>query len=87
MTNPHPLVVYALYLLNSLRPKAQYLSVIGSYGWSSSVVQTIASMTGALKAEMIEPVLIKGLPGPEDLVLVDKLAETIATRHAEAGLV
>ena len=86
MKNPHPSVVYALYLLNSLRPKVQYLSVIGSYGWSSSVVQTIASMTGGLKAEMIEPVLIKGLPGPEDLMLVDKLAETIASKHAEAGL-
>ncbi|MCK4630202.1 MAG: FprA family A-type flavoprotein, partial [Bacteroidales bacterium] len=32
LTGPHPNVVYATYLANALRPKAKFLSIIGSYG-------------------------------------------------------
>ncbi len=86
LTNPHPAVVSAVYLANALRPKARFLSVLASYGWASNAIATIASMTSGLKAETIEPVLVRGLPTHEDLLLVDRLAETIAAKHAEAGL-
>ena len=86
-TNPHPVMMSALYLVGALRPKARFLSLVASYGWASNVVETVTSLTAGLKAEMIEPVLIKGLPGPDDLSKVDGLAAAIAAKHADAGLV
>jgi flavorubredoxin len=86
-TNPHPVMMSALYLVGALRPKARFLSLVASYGWASNVVETVTSLTGSLKTEVIEPVLIKGLPGPDDLSKVEELAAAIATKHAEAGLV
>lgn len=85
-TKPHPAMMSALYLATALRPKARFLSLVGSYGWASNVVETVASLTGGLKAEMIEPVLVKGHPRPDDLALVDELAATIAAKHSAAGL-
>jgi flavorubredoxin len=86
LTNPHPAVMSALYLVNVLRPKTKFLSVVASYGWASNAIETIASMMSGLKAETVEPVLVRGLPCPDDLLLVDRLAESIAAKHAEAGL-
>jgi flavorubredoxin len=87
MTNPHPAMMSALSLAAALRPKARFLSVLASYGWASNVVETVTSLTAGLKAEIIPPVLVKGLPGADDLGRVDELATAIAAKHAEAGLV
>jgi flavorubredoxin len=86
-TNPHPMMMSTLYLVGALRPKARFLSIVASYGWASKVVETVTALTAGLKAEVIEPVLVKGLPGPEDLSRVDELAAAVAAKHAEAGLV
>jgi len=86
-TNPHPVMMSTLYLVGALRPKARFLSIVASYGWASKVVETVTALTAGLKAEVIEPVLVKGLPGPEDLRKVDELAAAVAAKHAEAGLV
>ena len=86
-TNPHPAMMSALYLATALRPKVRFLSLVATYGWASKVVETVTSLTAGLKAEMIAPVLIKGLPRPEDLTLIDELAATIAAKHSAAGLV
>ncbi|MCL5734208.1 MAG: FprA family A-type flavoprotein [Actinobacteria bacterium] len=86
MLQPHPVVMSAINLVGVLRPNVKFLSVMVSYGWSSKAVETIASMTAGLKAEIIEPVVVKGLPGPDELALVDALADAIAAKHAEAGL-
>jgi flavorubredoxin len=87
MTHPHPLMVSALYLANELKPKVRFLSAMVTYGWATSAVERIADLTSGLKAELIEPVMVKGLPTAEELEKVDALAEAIAARHAEAGLV
>jgi len=79
-------MVSALYLVNSLRPPLKHLSLIVSYGWATNAVDTAATLTGALKAELIPPVVVKGLPTQEDLKLVDALAAAIATRHKDLGL-
>jgi hypothetical protein len=50
-------------------------------------VEHIGTLTSGLKAELIEPVVIKGLPTEEDLLKVDALADAIAAKHAEVGLV
>jgi flavorubredoxin len=82
---PHPNVVYGAYLANALRPKAKFLSIIGSYGWGGKTVEILAGMIPNLKVEVIEPVLAKGLPSEADLKALEKLAETIAAKHKEQG--
>ena len=86
MTGPHPAMVSALYLANALRPKAKFLSVVGTFGWASNMLEVVKSLTSGMKAEFIEPVVVKGAPRQEDLEKVDALAAAIAAKHAEAGL-
>jgi len=86
MTNPHPLMVSALYLANALKPKVRFLSAMVTYGWATSAMERMADLTAGLKAELIEPVIIKGCPTAEDLLKVDVLAEAIAAKHRDAGL-
>ncbi|MFZ5868628.1 MAG: FprA family A-type flavoprotein [Thermodesulfobacteriota bacterium] len=81
----HPLAGYAAFLANILRPKAKFASIIGSYGWSTKVVEQIASLIPNLKVEVLEPVLCKGYPSDEVLSSLDRLAATIADKHAEHG--
>lgn len=86
LTGAHPKAVYAAFLANALRPKAKFGSIIGSYGWASRAVDQIAGLISNLKLDLIEPVIIKGAPREEDLRSLDALADAIADKHREAGL-
>lgn len=86
LAGPHPLAVYGTFLANALRPKAKFVSIIGSYGWGGKTVEILAGMIPNLKVEVLEPVLAKGLPSEKDFKALDKLAETIAQKHKEHGL-
>jgi flavorubredoxin len=86
LAGPHPYAAYGVFLANALRPKAKFLSIIGSYGWGGKTVETLAGMIPNLKVEVIEPVLAKGLPLEDDLKALENLAETIATKHNEHGM-
>ncbi len=86
LTGAHPSAVYAAYLANALRPKTRFVGLIGSYGWGTKVTDQMASLLEGLKAEVLEPVLVKGLPQEDDLEAMDELAEEIARRHSEIGL-
>jgi flavorubredoxin len=86
MTHAHPLMVSALYLATALKPKVRFLSALVTYGWATSAMEHMADLTAGLKAEVIEPVIIKGRPTAEDLLKVDGLADAIAGKHAQAGL-
>ncbi len=79
---PHPLIFYASHLANALRPKVRYASIIGSYGWASKAVEHIASLIPNLKVEVLDPVLCRGLPREPDFAALDRLASSIAQRHA-----
>lgn len=83
LTGPHPKAVYGAYLANALRPKVKFISVVGSYGWGGKAVETLAGMLTNIKAEILPPVLVKGLPTEEDLKKIDDLAAAIALRHKE----
>lgn len=87
LAGPHPLAAYAAFLANALRPAVKFLSIIGSYGWGGKTVETLAGMIPNLKVEVLEPVLCKGLPSQKDFIALDKLAESIAKKHAELNLV
>lgn len=80
LTGAHPSVVSAVYLINALRPKLKYFSIIGSYGWGGKMIDQITGMLSNLKAEQLEPVLIKGYPDIEDFELLKKLADEITKK-------
>ncbi len=87
LTGPHPNVVSAAYLANALRPKAEFLSIIGSYGWGGKMVENLAQMIPNLKVEIIDPVVIKGFPRDKDFNALDILASSIADKHKEHNLI
>ena len=86
LVGPHPNVVYAAYLANALRPKLKFASVIGSYGWGGKMIEQITGMLTNLKAEMLQPVLVKGYPREEDFKSLDRLADEILKKHKEQKL-
>jgi len=83
---PHPIVLDAVILANALRPKVRFASIIGSYGWAGKMADAIKGAMPNLKVELLPPVICKGLPKPSDLEAIDKLAEAIAAKHREIGL-
>ena len=81
---PHPKVAYAALLTNALRPKAEFVSVIGSFGWGGRLAETVQSLLSNLKVEFIPPVLVKGLPRVKDYSAIDALAESIHSRQTRS---
>jgi flavorubredoxin len=84
---PHPQVVYATYLTNMLKPKVRFASVIGSYGWGGKTVEVIEKMLDHVKVEVIEPVMVKGLPDETTFLALNRLADDILKRHRESNIV
>jgi flavorubredoxin len=87
LVGPHPNVAHAAFLANALRPRLQFVSIIGSYGWGSKAVEQLTGMIPNLKAEVLDPVICKGLPREEDFKALDNLASAIADKHKERGFV
>jgi flavorubredoxin len=83
LAGPHPLAAYGTLLANALRPKAKFLSIIGSYGWGGKTVETLAGLIPNLKVEVLDPVLCRGVPSESDFEALDRLADTIAQKHVE----
>ncbi len=86
LVGPHPAAAYAAMLTNAIRPKTRFFSIIGSFAWAGKMVEQLTGMLGNLKVEVIEPVVAKGLARDEDFDAVDKLADRIAAKHREIGL-
>jgi flavorubredoxin len=84
---PHPLVFYATYLANALRPKLKFASIIGSYGWSTKTVEQITGLIPNLKVEILSPVLCRGVPKQADFEALENLAATIDDKHKENHLI
>jgi flavorubredoxin len=82
-TGPHPNVVYATYLINALRPKLKYATVIGSYGWKNNIVENIKELMLNLKLEYLDPILCKGSPNQDIFNHLEKLADTIKEKHSQ----
>ena len=83
---PHPLAANAAYLANALRPKVRFASVIGSYGWANKIVETISGLIPNIKAEILPPVIAKGLPRDAEFKALDALADKIAEKHKALGV-
>jgi len=88
LAGPHPAVVYAIYLINALRPKTKFFSIISSYGWGGGkIADQIKGMLTNLKAELLKPVVINGYPKEEDFASLDRLADDILKKHQEIHII
>ncbi len=81
LTAAHPAIVYAAYLANALRPKTKFVSIISSYGWGCRLEEQLKGMLGNLKAELLDPVSVKGFPKKETFTALDQLADKIFQKH------
>jgi len=84
LAGPHPDIVSAAYLMNALRPKTRFVSVIGSYGWGGAIVsKKITELLTGLKTQLqfLDSVLVKGLPGEDAFKALDSLAKDIDTAN------
>jgi flavorubredoxin len=77
---PHPNIAYAAVVANAMRPKTRFYGLIGSYGWGTRVADTLDALTSNIKAERLDPVLVKGLPRDEDLARIDEFAKNLAEK-------
>jgi flavorubredoxin len=85
LAGPHPNIAHAAFLANALRPRLQFVSIIGSYGWGGRAVEQLTAMIPNVKVEVLPPVISKGFPTEEDFKALDTLAATIADKHKEYG--
>lgn len=83
LTGVHPLMAGAIYLVNALRPKTRYLALVGSYGWGGRFIDEIKEMTKNLKAEIFEPVVVKGLISDVNYEKLDNLVKEIIKKNKD----
>ena len=86
LAGPHPNAVYAAYIANALKPKAKVIGIMGSYGWGGRTVDILKANLGALKVELLDPLLIKGLPKEEDYEKIEEFAKKVMEKHKELGV-
>jgi flavorubredoxin len=80
-SGPHPVVIHAAHLVNALRPKLKYVSVVGSYGWNTRAAEQIMELITNVKVETLPPIMCRGIPHEKDFAALDQLAATIAEKH------
>ncbi len=86
LVGPHPSAAYAALIANALKPKTRFGAIVGSYGWGGKMVEQLTALTGNLKLEWLDPVMVKGKARAEDFASLEALAEAVAARHREAGI-
>lgn len=82
LNGPHPVAAAAAFTVNALNPRTKFAGLFGSYGWGAKALENPQALLPNLQAEWLPPVLCKGLPRPADLEALDRLAETVAAKHA-----
>ncbi len=86
LAGAHPLILLAAGIAGALKPTIRNVAVIGSYGWGGKSVEAVTAALGKLKVETLDPVLCMGYPKEGDLAALDGLADAIAAKHGELGL-
>jgi|Deesub1362B_J571_1020462.scaffolds.fasta_scaffold01036_13 flavorubredoxin len=87
LAGAHPEAVYAAFLVNALRPKTRFISIIGSYGWGGKFIEQLKGLLSNLNAEFIKPVAIKGYPKKEDFKALEELADKIFENHRKINII
>lgn len=80
LANIHPVAQNAIFLFNALRPKTKVVSFFGSFSWGARTNEQFKQMISNLKCEIVEPILIKGLPKDEDYRKMDEFSNEIAKK-------
>jgi len=86
LTGAHPEAVYCAALVNALRPKTKFVGIIGSLGWGSKMVDQLTGLMGNIKAEIFEPILVKGAAKEDGYTALDELADAILAKHQALGI-
>jgi flavorubredoxin len=76
---PHPNIAYAAIVANAMRPKTRFYGMIGFTAGAARLL-THEALTSNLKAERLDPIMVKGLPREEDLARLDELAIVLAEK-------
>ena len=87
LAGPHPTAIHATAIVNCLRPKLKYASIIGSYGWGGKLIEQIVAGLCNLKVELLDPVVVKGYPKDVDFQSLDRLADEIYEKHMASDLI
>ncbi|MCX7757846.1 MAG: FprA family A-type flavoprotein [candidate division WOR-3 bacterium] len=87
LTGPHPQTIYIAYLVNALRPKTKFVSLIASYAWGAKVKEKIVELIPNVKAELLDGVIIQGYPTKDDFTKLENLAEKIKEKHKNLGII
>ncbi|NHJ32931.1 MAG: FprA family A-type flavoprotein [Asgard group archaeon] len=87
LTGAHPVAAYAVFLANALRPKAKHLTIIGSFGWKCQMLEQLTGMLTRVKAEILDPVIVRGKITEDGKKKLDALADTIMKKHQELGII
>ncbi len=77
LAGAHPSIVYSAYLTNALRPKIKQVGIVASFGWGGQGADQIKSLLSIIKAEFLNPVLIKGKPRSEDYESLKNFANEV----------
>ncbi len=77
LAGPHPAAITTAYLVNALRPKIKFYSIIGSYGWGGNLTGAIENMFTIVKPEKLDYVIVKGKPADSDIAKIDELAVSV----------
>jgi len=86
LIGPHPTMLYTAAIVNALKPKTKFVSLVGSYGWGSKAFEIMEDNLKNVKAEMLTKVLAKGFPKKEDFEKLDILISEIQSKHKELGI-
>ncbi len=86
LAGAHPAAAAAAFVVNALRPKTKFVSIYGSYGWAGKTLEQLSGLLANVKAEIIEPVMIKGYPKNADMAALNEMADKIAAKHKEIGI-
>jgi len=70
-------MIGALTTINLLKPPTKMVGCLLSYGWGPRGVEQVKALLGNLKADFLDPILVKGLPRLEDLAQLDGLVAQI----------
>jgi len=77
----HPLAAYVAFLANALRPKTRFVGIFGSYGWGGRMIEQLKGLLPNISGELLEPVIIKGIPKEKDFEQLKNLAIQICEKH------
>ena len=81
LSGAHPSIIPWVFMANAIRPKIQYTSIIGSYGWGGNMIDQLNGLMAHIKSEPLENIIVKGHPRPEDFIKIEALANQIYEKH------